>query len=281
MYPESDILYKNGSRGSRVAAIQDLLNFMKPSSLTPLKVDGIFGAKTEVRVKEFQRNHGYRATGMVDRETLALLSPSGQKIEEIGAAFRGVITEYRRPHGLTVYDREWGESHACLVPIGYAQVVIIGAAVVIFYAFCATMHAINTTPQHQQQSAKLGRVISEELDRIRTGMAENRPSDLAVRAYDGVRRIVREFTQEMGVRKRMCEEKTHPVEQTIACRAALAAFTTALVSLNEQLARLPGGTLSINLPPDVLLAAVLGGVRGLVLALNAIAQECLCPFIAF
>lgn len=72
-------LYKRGSRGVMVRQIQQALGLL---------ADGIFGAITEERVKDFQREHGLKADGIVGPATLARLIPqrlkkSKRRIDEI------------------------------------------------------------------------------------------------------------------------------------------------------------------------------------------------------
>lgn len=59
-------IYKVGSRGATVKAIQRALN---------LYPDGIFGRETEYAVKDFQRRHKLIADGIVGVKTMALLFP--------------------------------------------------------------------------------------------------------------------------------------------------------------------------------------------------------------
>ena len=47
-------LLRQGDQGQDVRAVQDVLNF-QIRRLEPLVVDGIFGPKTDARVREFQR----------------------------------------------------------------------------------------------------------------------------------------------------------------------------------------------------------------------------------
>lgn len=59
-------ILKRGSRGEAVKQIQEALHLLP---------DGIFGAMTEERVKEFQRDNGLTADGIVGPATLARLIP--------------------------------------------------------------------------------------------------------------------------------------------------------------------------------------------------------------
>ena len=53
--------------------MQLALNAHPPTMLPPLKVDGVFGAKTEARMREFQRNNGLVPYGVVGNLTRAAL----------------------------------------------------------------------------------------------------------------------------------------------------------------------------------------------------------------
>lgn len=61
-----------GSQGQEVRAVQDVLNH-HIRRLEPLKVDGVFGPKTDARVREFQKVNGLRVDGIVGPKTRALL----------------------------------------------------------------------------------------------------------------------------------------------------------------------------------------------------------------
>lgn len=62
-----------GSDGLDVRVVQLSLNSHPPSKLPQLIADGIFGQNTEARIKEFQRNKGLFADGVVGSQTLAAL----------------------------------------------------------------------------------------------------------------------------------------------------------------------------------------------------------------
>ncbi len=55
---------KVGSSGDDVGHVQELLNLLVITP-SPLKVDGIFGPKTEARVKQFQTNSRLTSDGVV------------------------------------------------------------------------------------------------------------------------------------------------------------------------------------------------------------------------
>ena len=53
--------------------VQVALNNNPPTRLPLLKVDGVFGAKTEARVREFQRNGNLSPDGVVGADTRVAL----------------------------------------------------------------------------------------------------------------------------------------------------------------------------------------------------------------
>jgi N-acetylmuramoyl-L-alanine amidase len=67
-------LSRQGSRGSEVTEIQNKLNELGYNVGT---ADGIFGAKTAEAVKQFQRDQGIKADGIVGPQTLKALGLSG------------------------------------------------------------------------------------------------------------------------------------------------------------------------------------------------------------
>jgi hypothetical protein len=67
-----DRLLRQGDQGQDVRAVQDVLNY-HIRRLELLKVDGIFGPKTDSRVREFQRINNLKVDGIVGPRTSALL----------------------------------------------------------------------------------------------------------------------------------------------------------------------------------------------------------------
>src|SRR5262245_35910436 len=63
-----------GSQGVEVLHLQGLLNARPPTALRFLQTDGIFGPKTQARVREFQQNNGLAADGIVGPLTWAELA---------------------------------------------------------------------------------------------------------------------------------------------------------------------------------------------------------------
>jgi len=63
-------MMKKGSRGRDVEWLQIKLNTIVPSYLPPLSADGIFGAKSDARVKEFQKLSRLKIDGIAGRKTL-------------------------------------------------------------------------------------------------------------------------------------------------------------------------------------------------------------------
>ena len=62
-----------GAYGQGVDMIQLSLNNHPPTLLPLLKVDGVFGARTDARVREFQKNNGLTPDGVVGKDTRAAL----------------------------------------------------------------------------------------------------------------------------------------------------------------------------------------------------------------
>lgn len=67
-----DRTISQGMTGQDVRSLQDVLNFHIRRG-APLVVDGVFGPKTEARVREFQKANGLKVDGLVGPKTKALL----------------------------------------------------------------------------------------------------------------------------------------------------------------------------------------------------------------
>jgi peptidoglycan hydrolase-like protein with peptidoglycan-binding domain len=72
---------RRGDKGPAVIVLQNLLNQWGAN----LNADGVFGAKTEAAVKDFQSTHKLTADGIVGSKTRAILDPLGL-IGEAGGA---------------------------------------------------------------------------------------------------------------------------------------------------------------------------------------------------
>ena len=66
-------MLRRGSIGPEVAQVQLKLNEHSPTSLPRLTADGIFGPRTDARVREFQKQNDLEADGIVGPLTLAAL----------------------------------------------------------------------------------------------------------------------------------------------------------------------------------------------------------------
>lgn len=85
------ITIRNGSRGSAVMLLQQLLN---------ITADGIFGKKTEVAVKAFQSAHSLTADGIVGPRTWKTLGDPSLPDCEIPCED---IKQFASPHGSMTY----------------------------------------------------------------------------------------------------------------------------------------------------------------------------------
>lgn len=71
--PQGPRTLRTGMSGLDVARCQNLLNENLPNSNPPLWVDGIFGANTDRRVREFQRIKQLTVDGLAGPQTRAVL----------------------------------------------------------------------------------------------------------------------------------------------------------------------------------------------------------------
>lgn len=71
-------MLKPQSKGPEVKILQKMVN---QSTKQKLKVDGMFGPKTEAAVKEFQKKNKLKADGLVGPKTMGAISKGGTKGE--------------------------------------------------------------------------------------------------------------------------------------------------------------------------------------------------------
>lgn len=79
----------NRSRGEQIKLLQETLNETPAGAGMDLKADGIFGAKTEKAVRQFQADHGLTVDGVVGKKTWKALGSTAlalsSRVERSGA----------------------------------------------------------------------------------------------------------------------------------------------------------------------------------------------------
>ena len=74
-----DRMLSKGMTGQDVRSLQDVLNYQIRRG-DPLVVDGIFGPKTDARLREFQRSNSLVADGIAGPRTNAMLFEMGDTV---------------------------------------------------------------------------------------------------------------------------------------------------------------------------------------------------------
>lgn len=117
------ILLKKGSHGKDVKTLQRILHLYE---------DGIFGAMTEEAVKEYQRQHGLTADGIVgDKTWAAMLSQSDSLIKSKRNIKEIIVHCTATPEGRPVTIKEitnWHKQRG-FSTIGYHYVVMLDGSV--------------------------------------------------------------------------------------------------------------------------------------------------------
>ena len=117
------ILLKKGSRGKDVKTLQRILHLYE---------DGIFGAMTDEAVKEYQRQHGLTADGVVGDKTWAtMLSQSDSLIKSKRNIKEIIVHCTATPEGRPVTIKEitnWHKQRG-FSTIGYHYVVMLDGSV--------------------------------------------------------------------------------------------------------------------------------------------------------
>src|ERR1700755_3672327 len=97
---------RNGSTGDDVRRLQRILVMTK--SLGYTEIDGVFGAKTETAVKDFQSGSGLTADGIVGPNTWHAL-PADPNTPQVGPGSHGpVVTALQK--GLRKYGGEGADT---------------------------------------------------------------------------------------------------------------------------------------------------------------------------
>lgn len=117
------ILLKKGSRGKDVKTLQRILHLYE---------DGIFGAMTEEAVKEYQRQHGLTADGIVGDKTWAVMLSQSDSLIKSKRNIKEIIVHCTAtPEGRPVTIKEitnWHKQRG-FSTIGYHYVVMLDGSV--------------------------------------------------------------------------------------------------------------------------------------------------------
>jgi hypothetical protein len=91
-------MLRQGARGSEVTQLQEQLNGSPPTALPQLNEDGVFGAKTSARVREYQTNNALAVDGIVGPKTWESLLSAPVAIDPAAAfaAMRPLFYSARR-----------------------------------------------------------------------------------------------------------------------------------------------------------------------------------------
>jgi Putative peptidoglycan binding domain len=223
-----------GSAGADVSLAQDRLNSSPPSRLPELRVDGIFGAKTLTRVREFQVNRNLAADGVVGPKTWAqLLDSSGgqlslQDFEELGRLASSLLRQIGGgPEQVGYFERHHAKIHAIAFPtagnafnlfgspIGGAvrpapqalaavgvAVVIVVAVIAAFVFACLLVMAQNSGANKAEQQ-RLARELDQAVSKIELEIATAGPraivliAVMAVTIEQAVKRQIEALKREM------------------------------------------------------------------------------------
>lgn len=117
------ILLKKGSRGKDVKTLQRILHLYE---------DGIFGVMTEEAVKEYQRQHGLTADGIVGDKTWAVMLSQSDSLIKSKRNIKEIIVHCTAtPEGRPVTIKEitnWHKQRG-FSTIGYHYVVMLDGSV--------------------------------------------------------------------------------------------------------------------------------------------------------
>lgn len=117
------ILLKKGSHGKDVKTLQRILHLYE---------DGIFGAMTEEAVKEYQRQHGLTADGIVGDKTWAVMLSQSDSLIKSKRNIKEIIVHCTAtPEGRPVTIKEITDWHKQrgFSTIGYHYVVMLDGSV--------------------------------------------------------------------------------------------------------------------------------------------------------
>jgi hypothetical protein len=223
-----------GSTGTDVSLAQDRLNASPPSALPELRVDGIFGLKTQARVREFQIHKKLAADGVIGPKTWAqLLDSTGgqlslQDFQELG---RQAIASLRElgggPEQIDFFERHHAKIQAIAFPsagnasnlvaspigapvrpapqvlaaVGVAVVIVV-AVVAAFVLACLLVMAQNSRANQAEQQ-RLARELDQAVQKIEFEIATAGPraivliAVMAVTIEQAVKRQIEALKREM------------------------------------------------------------------------------------
>lgn len=259
---QSGQLLSIGNRGNEVSKIQYFLNFAPPSRLPDLVCDGIFGPRTDARVREFQRKCSLRADGIVGPLTVDELCTSLEEWEALASQYSEIIrsstpdlrrigsyqlsmqrlmVEVAREQGEAL-DKTAGRSSSLGItlggagprPVAAAQgVVVVGILLAILIAFYIAM--LNLLPSTRKAHQDFAKKVDQEINRLRQALNLPKPLQVMQRVIESVKRMVNDFIETLSRNRNDCNDS--PADRA-RCAKELRDVATAEENLRHKVQQL-------------------------------------------
>jgi hypothetical protein len=242
----------NGAKGAEVSELQRTLNARPPSALTPLIVDGIFGLKTQARVKEFQRRNGLQIDGIVGPATWGVLKAGDDgpdaSLDEFRAICDHAVSLLRHDlkadsasalKGVNFFQHYRMRIEALAFPtaaapvrgnalgiaaglpvmaVGVAAGVAIALIVVAFILACMIVVASLQKPANPAEINTLTRKFEQKMQQIELEL-RTAPINIAIMLVlmkSAIERIIQERIDEFRRKMEKCKEN-NPLANTKKC----------------------------------------------------------------
>lgn len=260
-------LIKLGDRGAQVLQLQQDFN-ARPSRLLALKVDGVFGAKTQARVMEFQRDNGLKADGIVGDITLGRLRGGGGGVQPPVnlAALMNQLAQSLRPNERTTFlslAQPLAADRTLLANTATLEFVIILFILLVFSALL-----INSSNKANQEAGRdLARRVNNLRERLRSDPSQ--ATAVTAEALQEAKKRARDLANEAQKQRESCFDKFTPdqfASKSRACAKEIAAVTTAIQSLLQKINTPTGG----GITPESLMKGINASVAALLAALRAL-----------
>jgi hypothetical protein len=238
-----------------------------------LDVDGIFGAVTETRVKEFQRNNGLWADGVVGPMTYRKLAFTPAEYQVRAQRIRQMLVDAgASATGLTSFDIQVAKNINPFMKEGAAQLaipVVIG----LFLLFCAAVLAMS--PSGQQVWRDLAHSMEQTLEELRNSLNLTPPSQVLAMIWGAIEKMVKSMVERLAGERKKCGD----ISPTLQAQCAKQSMAVA-VAVQEVL-RKAGASIGPGFREDDLIKGLLSSLGGLLKAYSEYGRCIGCDFIQF
>lgn len=242
--------------------LQRLLN-AKPSKFPPLVADGAFGAKTQARVIEFQRDNGLKPDGLVGDLTMAKLKSGGLPGPQID--LNALINELAAkldpfPRSAFILQaRSLVASPGVVANVAVVPIIVIAFFIVMLFMMMMALQSRNPA------NRAMGREWNKRIDRLKESIRGKPVEVQTAEAFEENQRMGRDMVRRAQEERDKCVSRLDPAKLA-KCASVIKKLSEAIQSAIQTIGT-PLGPRGVNAD------SVLKGIGRTVQALIQAARE--------